>query len=243
MKPSHFVAVCLLLTASCSVASAQGKRKHSNPQKKSDLRRVLIVVDERLSAARVAPSVFAAPIRRLRRGRVFASGVSKSADGLVFCKVALSSRTTGWVQSEAFVVRGRLGEDVRLFRLTLASDGFDQIDRARIFLEAFPDSPMRPAMLLLLGDLIEEVAAKLSRDLERRLSKSEMSASGAPLRSFYLGNVALDRYLRLGLGFVFDESSMRLHYDGRAWQEIVKKFPTHPQAVEARKRISLNSDR
>lgn len=237
MKSSRFVAVFLLLLALSSVSSAQTKRKRPIPQKKAEARRSLVVVDERLSAVRAAPSLFARPVRRVKRGKVFPLGEAKSSDGVLFFRVALSSRTSGWVQAHAFVVRGKPGEDARLLRLINSSSGFERIDRARIFLEAFPDSSLRPVALLLTGDILEEAAAKLSKDLARRLRKSEMSASGAPLRSFYLGNVSLDRYVRLGFGFVFNESTVRLHYDGRAWREIVSRFPDRPEAVEAAKRL------
>ena len=76
--------------------------------------------------------------------------------------------------------------DERLARLVQASSGFEQIERARIFLENFTDSPFRPSILLLFGDLMEEIALKMSADAARRLSRREMAASGAPHREYAL---------------------------------------------------------
>lgn len=237
MKSSRFVVVVLFISVLCFSAHAQSKKKRVQTSRKAEVRRGAVVVDEKLAVVRASPSLVARPLRRLRRGRVLQLGESRAGDGVMFFRVAVSSRTSGWIQSESFVVRGKPGEDVRLFRLVQVSKGFDEVDRARIFLEAFPDSPLRPSVLLLLGDLMEETAMKLTKDIGKRLRRAEMSATGAPAYSFYLNSVSLDRYVKLGLGFVFNESTMRLHYDGRAWKEIVSKFPDRPEAVEAGKRI------
>jgi hypothetical protein len=77
----------------------------------------------------------------------------------------------------------------------------------------------------------------LSREAARRLKRGEMSATGAPLHSFYLNYTGLDRYRRLGIGFVFNPNTKNLHYDGAAWKEILTKFPKASEAVEAQKRL------
>jgi hypothetical protein len=41
-----------------------------------------------------------------------------------------------------------------------------------------------------------------------------MAASGAPLHSFYLNYVSLDRYRKLDNNFVFNPGTKLLHYDG-----------------------------
>lgn len=237
MKTSLFVVVFLFLSL-CPESYAQTSPKRRVPQKKAQARQTGVVVDERLAVVRASPSLVARPLRRLKRGRVFVLSDPRQGDGVVFYRIALSSRTAGWLQAESLSVRGRPGEDVRLFRLINSSTGFEQVDRARIFLEWFPDSGLRPTVLLLVGDLMEEVSMKLSRDIRRRLRATEMSASGAPVYSFYMSSSSLDRYVRLGLGFVFNEETLRLHYDGRAWQEIVKRFPGRPEAVEAQRRLA-----
>src|SRR4029079_2885938 len=87
----------------------------------------------------------------------------------VFYLVNVTSRTHGWIQREAVVSAARAGDDRRLVDLIKASQGFDRILRARIFLDNFARSPLRPQVLLLLSDAAEEQAAKLSRDAAQRL--------------------------------------------------------------------------
>jgi hypothetical protein len=196
-----------------------------------------IVIDERLAVLRNAPSLFAKPIQRMRRGRVLTIFESKEADGVTFYRVVAVPNTPGWVQKEAIAGKFRRGDDERLARLVQASDGFEQIERAQIFLENFPDSPLRPSILLLFGDLLEEIALKMSAEAAKRLSRREMAASGAPLHSFYLNYASLDRYQRLGIGFVFNSSTRLFHYDGKTWREIIQKSPATNEAVEAQKRL------
>jgi hypothetical protein len=64
-----------------------------------------------------------------------------------------------------------------------------------------------------------------------------MAASGAPPYSYYLNFVSLDRYRKLGVLFLFNAANRSFHYDGASWDEIVKKFPASPEAVEAQKRL------
>jgi len=197
-----------------------------------------IVIDERLAVLRNAPSLFARPRQRLRRGRVVTISGVKEADGVTFYRVAVSLKTQGWMQKEAVIGKSRRGDDERLAMLVQASDGFEQIERAQIFLENFADSPLRPAILLLFGDLMEETAAKLSADAARRLSRREMAATGAPLYSFYLNYASLDRYQRLGVVFAFNAGTRLFHYDGAAWREIIRKSPETNEAKEAQKRLA-----
>ena len=64
-----------------------------------------------------------------------------------------------------------------------------------------------------------------------------MAASGAPIHSYYLNYVSLDRYRKIGILFVFDSTAKLFHYDGESWKEILKKFPKSPESVEAQKRL------
>lgn len=196
-----------------------------------------VVVDERLAVLRAAPGFFARPLQRLGRGREVTVSGSRKVDGAVFLKVAVGPRP-GWIQGEAVAGRFRLGDDERLLRLVGASAGFAAIQRAQIFLRYFPDSRLRPAMLLLFGDLVEEEAAGLSRQATRRLKNAEMAASGAPLHSFYLNFAPLDRYRRLGIVFLLNPATLRFHYDGAVWREIVAKHPASPERGEAEKRLA-----
>jgi hypothetical protein len=199
--------------------------------------RSLMVVDETLSVLRSRPSLFADPIQRLRRGRIVNVSAAAEADGVRFYKVTAPTGYAGWVQADALFGRARAGDEERFARLVEASDGFDQIELASAFLQMFPASHFRAPMLLLLGDLVEGTATKLSRDAKSRLSAREMAASGAPIHSFYLNFNMLDRYRRLGVKFLFNPSTRTFHYDGASWREIVRKFPASAEAAEAQKRL------
>jgi hypothetical protein len=89
----------------------------------------------------------------------------------------------------------------------------------------------------LLGDLLEEVALKLSSEAAKRLSRREMAAAGAPLHSFYLNYSGLDRYQRLGIIFLFNTSTLLFHYNGAVWREITERFAASNEAIEAKKRL------
>ena len=196
-----------------------------------------IVVDQRLSVLRAEPSLYARPIQRMRIGRTVQISGAKQADGVTFYRVTAPPNNFGWVQSDAVVARQKNGDDARLAKLVQALDGFEQIECAMLFLETFSESALRPQILLLLGDVLEDTALRLSAEATRRLNKREMAASGAPLHTFYLNYVSLDRYRRLGAGFLFNSSAKLLHYDGAAWKEIAAKFPKSTEAVEAQKRL------
>jgi hypothetical protein len=197
--------------------------------------RLAVVVDERLAALRAMPQLNSQLVRRLSRGRLVAIRSSKtSADGITFVLVNVSRRTHGWIQREAVVSSSRAGDDRKLLTLIQRSDGFDRIVRARIFLDHFPRSPLRPEVLLFLGDTAEDLAAKLSVDAARRLKDG---LGDAPEFSYYLNYTGLDRYNRQRVGFVFDKRTKRFHYDGAAWRDLVRRHPKTSQAAEARKRL------
>jgi hypothetical protein len=199
--------------------------------------RLAVVVDERLAALRATPQLNGTLVRRLSRGRLVAvRSMKTSADGITFVLVNVSSRTHGWVQRDAVVSPSRSGDDRRLLTLIQRSDGFDRVARARIFLDHFPRSPLRPAVLLLLGDTAELLATKLSQDAARRLNDD---LRDAPEFSYYLNYTGLDRYNRQRVGFVFDKTTKRFHYDGVAWRELVRRYPKTSQAADARKRLDM----
>lgn len=199
---------------------------------------VAVVADERLAALRSVPEPSARLVRRLSRGRLVSiRGASHSRDGLVFYRVAVTRRTSGWLQSEAVIASWQSGDDQRLLRLIGGADEFDRVARARIFLEAFPRSSLRPRVLLVFGDAAEEAAAKLSREAQRRFERRELPANGAPEFSYYLNYSGLDRYNRQGVTFTFDRSAKQFHYDGAAWREIVQRYPNSPEANDASRRL------
>jgi hypothetical protein len=197
-----------------------------------------VVIDERLSALRDAPNLTAKLLQRLSRGRVVAvSGLRKTPDGLTFYRVFLSRKTSGWLQAEAVATPSRAGDDERTWEFVQASDDFERISRARLFVDWFPKSARRASALLLLGDAAETAAGRLSRDAGRRLEEDEMAARGAPEFSYFLNYNGLDRYNRTGVRFVFNPKTKRFHYDGAVWREVARRYPNSPEAAEAQKRL------
>jgi hypothetical protein len=196
-----------------------------------------VVVDERLAALRDAPRPTAALVQRLGRGRYVAVTGEREASGVRYLRVLVTSRTGGWIQSEAVVRPSRAGDDARLLRLARASEGFDRVARARLLLETFPRSALRPAALLLLGDAASEAAERLTREARRRLDPAEMEAGGATPESYFRNYNGLDRYRRLGVVFDFDDASKTYRYDGAAFREILRRHPHGPEAAQARERL------
>ena len=222
-------AACVLLLITSNV-EAQRRRPPAGGG-------VAVVVDERLAALRAAPRPTADLIRRLGRGRFVAVTGERASGGVTYLRVLVTSRTGGWLQAESVVRPTRAGDDARLLRLVRGSAEFDRLARARIMLEAFPRSTLRPEALLLFGDAAAEAAERLTREARRRLDPAEMSAGGAPVRSYFINYNGLDRYRRLGVVFDFDDASQRYRYDGAAFREILRRHPHTPEAADARKRL------
>jgi hypothetical protein len=66
-----------------------------------------VAIDERLSALRSEPDFSAPLVQRLGRGReVTITGTRRSADGVIFHRVAVTRATRGWVQAE-IVISGK----------------------------------------------------------------------------------------------------------------------------------------
>lgn len=195
-----------------------------------------IVVDERLAALRRTPQLNGPLVRRLTRGRKLTIRSSKTTpDGITFLLVSVTTRTHGWIQREAVASPARAGDDRRLFDLIKASHGFDLIVRARIFLDHFPRSPLRPKVLLLLGDAAQAEATKLSSDAAKRLNST---TTNAPDFTHFLNYSGLDRYNRQRVTFVFHRSTRSFHYDGASWRELIRRYPKSPESVEARKHLA-----
>lgn len=217
--------------------SPRPKAKSVPVQKAKEIGGTAVVMDETLSVLRMRPSLFAEPVQRMRRGRkVLIQGVAES-DGVKFYRVSAPPANSGWVQADAVFGKFRESDDARLARLVQASNGFDQIELATSFFELYPQSQFRPALLLLYGDLLEETAAKLSKDAGSRLDRREMAASAAPMHSYYLNFVSLDRYRKLNIVFLFNSAVRSFHYDGASWREILQKFPAAFESAEAQKRL------
>ncbi len=243
MKLPLYATLLIAIAVFCGSILAQTKKPivqaKSRPAgtKAAEIGKSAVVVDETLSVLREEPSLYGLPIHRMQRGRkVQIIGVAE-ADGVKFFKVAAPPTSFGWVQADAVFGKFRPGDDERLARLVQALDGFDQIEAANEYFMLFPESKFRPATLLLFGDLLEEVASKLSKDAAGKLKRGEMAASSAPVHSYFLNYVSLDRYRKLGVVFLFNTNTRQFHYNGGSWAEVIKKFPGTPEAAEAQKRI------
>jgi hypothetical protein len=228
--------VGLLLIAVLPSSDARGqKRRAANAGGGSGR---AVVIDERLSALRSEPELSAPLLQRLSHGReVTITGTRRASDGVVFSRVAVTRRTRGWVQAESLALVRRAGEDERLLRLARATEGFERIERLRLFLEFFPTSKSRPQALLLIGDAAEAATERLTRDALRRLNVETSKANPAPPHSFMLNFQGLDRFNRAGLHFVFDKAANRFRYDGASWREILRRHPQSAEAATARERL------
>ena len=229
----HTVAIAVLLPFVAIASSAFAQKKRVPPGGN-----IAVVADERLAALRAAPSLNARLIRRLSRGHfVSVRATRRNHEGVYFSQVVVTRRTSGWVQNEALVMSGRSGDDGRLAHLIGGTDEFERVARARIFIDTFPRSPLRPKILLALGDAAAEAAEQLTREARRRFERREIPTDGAPEFSYYLNYSGLDRYNRQGITFTFDREKKQFHYDGAAWREVLRKYPKYPEATEAAKRL------
>lgn len=231
------ILLCLTLSASAQTRKPITKNVASAPVKVREIGSTAFVLDETLSVLRLKPSLFAEPVQRMRRGRAVKILGMTEADGVKFYRVSAPPSSSGWVQADAVFGKFRPNDDARLAQLVQASSGFDQIELATEFFSLYPNSQFRPALLLLFGDLLEEAGAKLSKDAGSRLDRREMAASAAPMHSYYLNFVSLDRYRKLGIIFLFNPHTRQFHYEGSSWGEIIKKFPVSNEAAEAKKRL------
>lgn len=222
----------LLLTIGVGTVEAQRSKRAAS----KDVRAV--VIDNALGVVRSAPGYFSETVRRVRCGRELKVLGSRTADGALFLKVAVSVRTSGWIQREAVIVRSDKNDETRLLNLALTLRGFDQIHAARIFLNEFPSSPNRPRMLLLFGDLAEESAARLSAQAGKKLNSASVTALGGPVHGYLLNYAGLDRYRKIGITFFVNPAARKLHYSGTAWREILSKFGSAPEATAARERLA-----
>lgn len=220
------------------VLVSTGATMQAQPRRVPPGGRIAIVVDARLAALRAAPNPSATLLRRLGRGRLVSiRGSQRTTDGLVYHRVAINRRTSGWLQSDAVVAGWHANDDDRLLHLIAGPDEFERAARAKIFLDTFPHSPLRATVLLLYSQAAEEAAEQLTRSAQRQFTRNEIPENGAPLFSYFLNYNGLDRYNRQGVKFVFDESTKTFHYDGAALREIVRRYPQSKEADEARKML------
>ena len=204
------------------------------------------IIDDRLSALRREPGLQSQVVRRLRLGHtVFILSASNPKAGRPrFYRVAVTRRTRGWIYPSALAVQGRAGEDQRIVTLIKnASDGFDRIGLCRILIERFGQSQLVPRALLLLGEEAEHAAETLSQRARKRLAEVRAENANARLSDYYLNDAGLDRYSKLHVVFDFNEFIAEYVYDGRAYRDIVKRFPDREEARLARQRLELVSQK
>lgn len=242
MKPRLLHILILLAFVCCTSTVSQTKpRPAAKPKtpvvKSPEIGKSAVVIDDTLSVLRKEPSLYSESVHRMSRGRVVTIAGVAEADGVKFYKVVVPPKNWGWVQADAVFGKFRPTDEQRLFELAKATDGFEKIEIAAEFFMLYPTSKLRPKMLLLYGDAIQDMAPSISKAANSRLKKGEMEASGAPLHSYYLNFNMLDRYRKLGIIFVFDKRLRQYHYDGVSWNEIIAKFPNSPEYPEAVKRI------
>ena len=243
MKVPLSATLLIVLAAFCLPVAGQAQKKGTSARSRPaatrspEIGQTAVVIDETLSVLREKPSLYAASIQRMRRGRTIQILGVAEADGVKFYRVTAPPSNFGWVQADAVFGKFRPADEERFARLVQALSGFDQIETAVEFFNFYPASKFRPSILLLFGDLLEETAAKLSKDAGNRLKLKEMAASAAPTYSYFLNFVSLDRYRKLGITFVFNSAARQFHYDGASWNEIVRKYPSSPETDEAKKRL------
>ncbi len=240
MKLALLTAIFLIMTVTPLAAqkrSSAATRPKATVTRSPEIGQSAIVIDENLSVLRKVPSLFSESVHRMSRGRTVRIQGVQEADGVKFYKVTVPPTNFGWVQADAVVGKFRPGDEARLASLVQAYSEFERIETATHFFDMYPNSTLKPPMLLLFGDTVEEMAAQLSRQAVSRIPRKEMAASGAPIHSFYLNFNMLDRYRKLGVIFLFNPTTRLYHYEGASWKEIIAKYPASPEAAEAQKRL------
>jgi hypothetical protein len=196
-----------------------------------------LVFDERISALRARPDLKAPLRQRLRRGRVVGIlGATKNKSGARFLRVAISRNTRGWVLADAVARRGNLADAERLMGLIEETgDDFTKIKLARLCADEYGTTKFAPRALLILGRAAEGVADRLTREAKRRIGDEE-SVGGLQRHLYFLNYAGLDRYNRIGVTFDYDETEDRMIYDGKAYRELLRRYPRSEEANEAREK-------
>jgi hypothetical protein len=196
-----------------------------------------IVFDERFSALRAQPELNAPLVQRLRRGRVVGViAATRHKSGARFLRVAISRNTQGWILSDAVARPGNASDAEKLMRLIEeTNDDFTKTKLARLCADEYRATKFAPKALLILGESAERAAERLTRDARRRLGDEE-STGGLGRRFYYLNFAGLDRYNRIGVTFDFDQTEDRIVYDGRAYRELLRRYPRSAEARTAREK-------
>jgi hypothetical protein len=89
--------------------------------------------------------------------------------------------------------------------------------------------------LLILGRAAEGVADRLTREAKRRIGDEE-SVGRLERPLYFLNYAGLDRYNRIGVTFDYDETEDRMIYDGKAYRELLRRYPRSEEANEVREK-------
>jgi hypothetical protein len=225
-------AICFSMIVLCCVTQAQARRKVFIPGQRA------IVIDERLSALRAQPDVKAGLEQRLRRGR--AVGILGATANRKFLRVAVSRNVRGWVLAEAVARAGNPADAERLLKLIEETeDDFTKVRLARLCADEFRATPAAPKALLLMGEIAEKAAERLTRDAKRRVGDEE-PGRGLGRRDYVLNHTGLDRYNRIGVTFDYDEAADRLVYDGASYRELLRLFPKSGESKLAREKLGAS---
>jgi hypothetical protein len=242
-RPRNAAGPALLLLMLVGPAAGQQQPKPaSGVDVKRAAYRKAFVIDDRLSVLRREPGLKAEVIRRLRPGHmVFIITTTKpGADQPRFCRIAVTRRTRGWIHEAALAVQGRAGEDRRIVKLIESSgDGLDRILLCRLLIERFGQSRLVPKALLAMGDEAERAGQALNQRARKRLVEVVSANANASSRDYFLNDVGLDRYSKLHIVFDFNQSTSEYVYDGRAYRELVRRFPACEEAKVAGERLEL----
>lgn len=251
-RPRNAAGTALLLLLLVCQAAGQRQPKPAsatgaeNPNTQTSAKRAAywkaFVIDDRLSPLRREPGLQSEVIRRLRPGHtVFIITTTKPGAGQPrFCRIAVTRRTRGWIHEAALAVQGRAGEDQRIMKLVESTgDGLDRILLCRLLIERFSQSRLVPRALLTMGDEAERAGQVLNQRARRRLAEVIGENANASSRDYFMNDVGLDRYSKLHIVFDFNESTSEYVYDGRAYRELVRRFPDGEEAKLARQRLEL----
>ena len=220
------------ITALFCVVPVQAKRKLFIPGQRA------IVIDERLSALRTRPDVKAELEQRLRKGR--AIGILGATANRKFLRVAVSRNVRGWVLAEAVARAGNPADAERLLKLIEETeDDFTKVRLARLCADEFRATRAAPKALLLMGEIAEKAADRLSRDAKRKAGDEE-PGMGLERRDYVLNHVGLDRYNRIGVTFDYDEAADRIVYDGASYRELLRRFPKSGESKLAREKLDAS---
>jgi hypothetical protein len=199
------------------------------------------VIDDRLSVLRREPRLQSEALHRLRLGRqVFIVGASgPRSDQPKFYRIAVTRRTRGWIHASGLAVPGHAGDDQRiLYEIEHNAEGLERILLCKLLAQLFAHSRLVPRSMYLFGQEADRLAQTLSQRAQRRLAS--VSMSGTNLRDYYLSDVGLDRFSKLGVIFNYDDSRGEYVYDGKVYRELIKRFPHTDEAKLARQRLESN---